>query len=186
MPSARISCFVDTNILIYPRDARAPLKRAAANWWILALAAADALVISPQVVNEYCNVILRKYPQTASNDLEVAVARMREWCRAETTYANALGALELKRTMLVSYYGAVLLSSAAKHVPKQLYDFFDKNMLLCFGGASSYRSDGIVRSEHALARCSHFLSEDLQHDRLIGQMRVLNPFLVSPETVLAA
>ncbi len=150
MPSARISCFIDTNILIYPRDGKAPKKQAAASSWILALAAADALVISPQVVNEYCNVILRKYPQTPLNDLQEAVERMRGWCRAGTTYANALGALELRRTMLGSHYDAVLLSSALLH------------------------------------GCTHFLSEDLQHDRLIGDMRVVNPFLTAPDAVLTA
>ena len=75
---------------------------------------------------------------------------MSDWCRAETTYANALGALELRRSMLVSYYDAVLLSSAVLH------------------------------------GCTHFLSEDLQHDRLIGHMRVVNPFLAAPDAVLTS
>ncbi|MFS8036943.1 PIN domain-containing protein [Xanthobacter sp. AM11] len=33
--------------------------------------------------------------------------------------------------------------------------------------------------------CSHFLSEDLHHGHAIGDMRIINPFLVSPNDLLA-
>jgi predicted nucleic acid-binding protein len=31
------------------------------------------------------------------------------------------------------------------------------------------------------ANCSFFLSEDLQHERRIGELTILNPFLISPD-----
>jgi predicted nucleic acid-binding protein len=36
------------------------------------------------------------------------------------------------------------------------------------------------------AGCSFFLSEDLQHERRIGELTILNPFLTSPLDVLPA
>ena len=36
------------------------------------------------------------------------------------------------------------------------------------------------------ADCSFFLSEDLQHERRIGDLTILNPFLTSPHDVLPA
>jgi predicted nucleic acid-binding protein len=44
--------FVDTNVVIYARDARAPEKRAAAIDWLKVLEKERRLVISPQVLNE--------------------------------------------------------------------------------------------------------------------------------------
>src|ERR1700720_1888664 len=50
------------------------------------------------------------------------------------------------------------------------YRYFD-----CLLIASALRAD-----------CSFFLSEDLQHERRIGDLTILNPFLTSPHDVLPA
>ena len=44
------SCFIDTNVLLYAQDPQDPAKRAAAADWIGALAAREALVINPQII----------------------------------------------------------------------------------------------------------------------------------------
>ena len=149
MPNAPISFFVDTNVLLYLRDNRETAKQAIALRWIESLEAVDAIVISPQVVNEYCNVTLNKLPLASRERLRDVAAGMAKWCTAETSAATALAALDLQAQMHVRFYDAVLLASARA------------------------------------ARCTYFLSEDLQHDRLIGDMRILNPFAIAPDAILS-
>jgi predicted nucleic acid-binding protein len=36
------------------------------------------------------------------------------------------------------------------------------------------------------AGCTHFLSEDLQHERQINELTILNPFITSPHDFLPA
>ena len=145
MANARINCFVDTNILLYLKDRIPTGKTQQAKIWLEELAGREAIVISPQVVNEFCTVVRRKYGHVSERELDAAVDAMRVWCTAETSYDSALGALSLLRHMKVSYYDAVLLVSAM------------------------------------LAGCDIFLSEDLQHDRRIEGLRIINPFVVSPD-----
>lgn len=147
MPNGRINCFVDTNILLYLKDRVTTEKTQQATIWLEELARRGAIVISPQVVNEFCNVVRKKYHHVSEQELDAAVAAMRLWCTAETTYESAIGALALLRQMSVSYYDAVLLVSAM------------------------------------LAGCDIFLSEDLQHDRRIEGLRIINPFLASTEVL---
>lgn len=51
--------FVDTNLFVYAYDKRDPVKRNIALQLIRALADAGQLVISAQVLNEFCAVVLR-------------------------------------------------------------------------------------------------------------------------------
>lgn len=110
--SAQISCFVDTNVLLYLMDAGNPAKRERARKWLEALSGRQAVVISPQSVNEFCNVILSRWRHVTREELLAAVSNLRLWCTAQTVYENALEALDLQQQMYVSYYDAVLLSSA--------------------------------------------------------------------------
>jgi predicted nucleic acid-binding protein len=41
--------------------------------------------------------------------------------------------------------------------------------------------DCVLLASASIARCDVFLSEDLQHERRIGGMTILNPFLVNPD-----
>ena len=51
--------FVDTNILLYVRDDRFPDKQSTATHWLAMLAQRDALIVSPQILGELHNAILR-------------------------------------------------------------------------------------------------------------------------------
>lgn len=46
--------------------------------------------------------------------------------------------------------------------------------------------DCLLLASAQAARCAVFLTEDLQHERRVGDLTILNPFLVAPETVLGA
>ena len=74
-------------------------------------------------------------------------AALKVWWTLETVYENAVEALDLQQEIYVSYYDAVLLSSALR------------------------------------AGCTHFLSEDLQHGRLVRTMRIVNSFEEEPGSI---
>jgi predicted nucleic acid-binding protein len=112
MPSGKIICFVDTNVLLYGRDRKNPDKRAAAADWIRRLSAGRQLVISPQVMNEYSSVVLRKRVMADLSELEMDLEGMKEWCTAETTADTASMGLRLHRSYGFSFYDSVLLASA--------------------------------------------------------------------------
>lgn len=105
-------CFVDTNVLLYARDRRAPEKQAISSDWLAALAARNVLVISPQVMNEFTHVVLRKMPHVAADDLITALEEMRGWCSAPTTADTALSGLVLHRRYGFSFFDSTLLASA--------------------------------------------------------------------------
>lgn len=149
MPSGTNRFFIDTNILLYAIDQRNAEKSEMARRLIDGLSSREAIVISPQVINEYCNVIRAKFRHIPIAEVQTMIKSMESWCTAETSAATALAALDLQTQMHVRFYDAVLLASARA------------------------------------ARCTHFLSEDLQHDRLIGDMRILNPFMIAPDAILS-
>jgi predicted nucleic acid-binding protein len=43
--------------------------------------------------------------------------------------------------------------------------------------------DSLIVASAQLAGCQYLLSEDLQHQQQLHQVRVINPFLVSPEEI---
>ncbi len=55
------TCFVDSNVLIYSYDSRQPRKQQLASDLLKALWATNAAAISPQVINESLNTLLRLY-----------------------------------------------------------------------------------------------------------------------------
>src|SRR5258706_16398065 len=61
--------FVDTNVLIYARDGREPLKQSVANQWLEKLWAERTLRTSMQVLSEYYYNVTRKTKPAISADV---------------------------------------------------------------------------------------------------------------------
>lgn len=61
--------FVDTNLLVYARDMRDATKRATALEWIRLLWSQERGRTSVQVLNEYYDVITRKFPAVRAEDV---------------------------------------------------------------------------------------------------------------------
>lgn len=112
MPSASTRCFVDTNVLIYTLAPPTESKKAIARTWVTALHRRRRLVISPQVVNEFCSVALRKGLLGSTKEISDFVARASEWCTAKTTPDIALAALKLRDRYPLQWFDALLLASA--------------------------------------------------------------------------
>jgi len=61
--------FVDTNLLVYARDTRDAMKRATASEWIRLLWSQERGRTSVQVLNEYYDVVTRKFPAVKAEDV---------------------------------------------------------------------------------------------------------------------
>lgn len=83
------SCLVDTNILVYARDLREPVKRARAVDRIEQLSARGDLVLSAQILNEFSATALRR-----GASIEEVLAAVVKW----SALANILLPLEIDAT----------------------------------------------------------------------------------------
>lgn len=61
--------FVDTDLLVYTRDSRDAMKRATASEWIRLLWSQERGRTSVQVLNEYYDVVTRKFPAVKAEDV---------------------------------------------------------------------------------------------------------------------
>ena len=112
MPSAKMNCFVDTNVLLYAQDPRLPEKRKRAVEWLDALADKSLAVISPQVMNEFAHSILRKFRHVDIDQLLGRLELMETFCQAPTTADTAIKGLLIHQRYKLSFYDAVLIASA--------------------------------------------------------------------------
>jgi predicted nucleic acid-binding protein len=46
--------------------------------------------------------------------------------------------------------------------------------------------DSVLIASAMAAGCGAFLSEDLSHDQRIGDLRIINPFLIDPHAVISS
>jgi predicted nucleic acid-binding protein len=112
MPSAKMNCFVDTNVLLYAQDPSLPDKRKRAVAWLDALADESLAVISPQVMNEFARNVLRKFRHIDVDRLLDELELMTPLCRAPTTADTAIKGLLIHQRYKLSFYDAVLIASA--------------------------------------------------------------------------
>jgi predicted nucleic acid-binding protein len=112
MPSA---CFVDTNLLLYAQDPEAPEKAKRVAEWLGVLAETDAIVISPQVLNEYAHNIIGKFQHVGTDRLQAELEFMQQWCRAKTNQQTAIHALRIHSRYQFSFYDSCLIASALEY-----------------------------------------------------------------------
>ncbi len=146
MPNA---CFLDTNVILYAKDPRAPIKRERAREWLNVLGDRNLAVISPQVLNEFAHNVLRKFPHVGIAELLENLEAMRPWCLAPMTGETAVQGLLIHQRFKFSFYDSTLLAAA-----------------ITYG-------------------CDVFLSEDLGHDQRFNGLRIVNPFIAEPRSLLA-
>lgn len=140
--------FVDTNVLVYARDASEPEKQARAAHWMAALWARRAGRVSYQVLQEfYVTVTVKLSPGL---DKELARRDVRALLAWQPIAADAqllAGSWLIQDHYLLSWWDALIVAAA--------------NM----------------------SGCQYLLSEDFQDGQELGNLKILNPFLFSPENV---
>ena len=140
MPSERMSCFVDTSIIVYSVDPQAPKKQATAISLLRRTIKNHTLVLSPQSLNESYRVITDKrllLPRAPARDF---IADLSAACTAPLDYGVTQHAWLIQDQTNFAIWDCLLLASAS------------------------------------LSGCGIFLSEDLQHERQVLNVRILNPF----------
>lgn len=105
--------FVDTNVLVYARDASAPEKQQRATQWVKALWAARAGRLSTQVLNELYVTLTRKLKPGLEPKAAREEARdLMLWKPVPLTAAIIEAAWEIEDAYSVSYWDALIISAA--------------------------------------------------------------------------
>lgn len=107
--------FFDTNVLVYLFDNSDPEKKSRAREVFEKGVAADEIVLSTQVLQEFYVNVIRKLPNPLSP--EVAEERVRDFSRLPLVRVDAsliLAAIARSRRMSFSFWDALILEAALK------------------------------------------------------------------------
>lgn len=103
--------FIDTNVLIYAEATDSPLKQRAALALLKRLYEEAQGVLSTQVLQEYCNVALKKLKLPAAHVRE-QLDLFEQFEVVQVTPAIIHAGLDLHQTRSVSFFDAIVLASA--------------------------------------------------------------------------
>ncbi|MEI8028801.1 MAG: PIN domain-containing protein [Comamonadaceae bacterium] len=103
--------FIDTNVLVYAEASDAPLKQRAALALLKGLYEEGLGVLSTQVLQEYCNVALRKLKLPAQY-VRSQLDLYEQFEVVQVTPAIIRVGLDLHQTRSVSFFDAIVLASA--------------------------------------------------------------------------
>ncbi len=105
--------FLDTNVLVYAADDRDPAKRDLARGWIAACWKRRCGRISTQVLNEYYNVIRRKFPTpVAGGDAREQVRRLQAWQPWQIDHQTVEAAWAVEARYQFHYWDALMVAAA--------------------------------------------------------------------------
>lgn len=105
-------CLVDANVLIYMRDFRDRAKQEAASRWVLHLAEREAAVVNLQVLNEVCQVGLRKLRHLSAADVRAWIDDLKAFGDAPIDSDTAAAAWPIHLRYRLSWFDCLILSSA--------------------------------------------------------------------------
>jgi predicted nucleic acid-binding protein len=113
MPSAKTSCFVDTNVLVYALDPDEPEKRARASDLVARAIKSGALVLSPQSLNECYRVITDRRRVMPREDARRFIAALSPFCVAPSGYEVTRQAWRIQDVTRYSWWDCMLLGAAS-------------------------------------------------------------------------
>lgn len=105
-------CFVDTNVLIYARDDRFPDKQAAAARWIRELGARNLGVVSPQVLGEFHNAVLKGRVVIDLGEARRSAQALEDWSFGQTDLDLIAAAWSLRLRTGFQWWDCLILASA--------------------------------------------------------------------------
>ena len=103
--------FIDTNVLVYAEASDAPLKQRAALTLLKGLYEDGLGVLSTQVLQEYCNVALKKLRLSAQH-VRAQLDLYEQFDVVLVTPAIIRDGLDLHQTRSVAFFDAIVLASA--------------------------------------------------------------------------
>lgn len=140
--------FVDTNVLVYSRDASEPEKQKQAMEWMARLWRDQTGRLSFQVLNEFYVTVTSKLqpgmdPERAREDMRLLLA----WRPIPVDARVVEGAWRIQDLYRLSWWDALIVSAAE------------------------------------VGDCRYLLTEDLQEALGLGNVKVVNPFRTSSESI---
>ena len=148
MPNGKMSCFADTNLIVYTIDPHEPEKRRHVRDFLNQIINRHTLVLSPQSLNECYRVATEKRGLMPRNDARLFVYALSEFCTAQYNFEVTLQAWQIQDRHRFGWWDSMLLASAS------------------------------------LAGCNVFLSEDMQHERRVEDLTILDPFKIDADSLL--
>ena len=107
------TCFVDTNVLVYARDASEPAKQPAAGRWLRLLWATRSGRVSAQVLNEYYSVVTEKLrPGMGRDEARADVRNLMAWAPVPTDGPVVEGAWTVQDRYGLSWWDSLVVSAA--------------------------------------------------------------------------
>lgn len=103
--------FIDTNVLIYAEASDEPLKQRAALALLRTLFEDGQGVLSTQVLQEYCNVALKKLRLSAQH-VRAQLDLYEQFEVVQVTPTIIRAGLDLYQTRSVAFFDAIVLASA--------------------------------------------------------------------------
>jgi len=105
--------FVDTNILVHSRDARAPAKHQIARRWLAELWSSGHGRISTQVLKEYYQTVTRRLkPGMAVEDARADIRDLQSWKLLDLTSATFEQAWLIEDRIHISWWYALIIAAA--------------------------------------------------------------------------
>ena len=148
MPSEKISCFVDTNLLIYAIDPSDHEKRILASGQLARMIKNRTLVLSAQSLNEFYRVVSGRRRLMGREDARQFIESLSSFCVAPSGFQVTQQAWRIQDATNFGWWDCLLLGAAS------------------------------------LAGVTYFLSEDMQHERQLFGMTILDPFRLDPRRPL--
>jgi predicted nucleic acid-binding protein len=103
--------FIDTNVLVYAEASDEPLKQQAALALIKRLYENNEGVLSTQILQEYCNVALKKL-RLPTTHIRAQLDLYEQFEVVQVTPAIIRAGLDLQQTRSVSFFDSIVLASA--------------------------------------------------------------------------
>lgn len=105
--------FVDTNVLVYARDASEPEKQQTAEMWLRRLWADQAGRVSAQVLNEYYVVVTEKLkPGLDREQARADIRNLMSWRPVPLDDAVTRGAWDIQDRYGLSWWDSLVVSAA--------------------------------------------------------------------------
>jgi len=144
-----VRTFIDTNILVYCRDASEPRKQVQAMTWMSHLWDTRIGRLSFQVLQEFYSTVTNKL--TPGLDRQIARNDVRS-----------------------------LLSWNPIHIDERIVEnawFIQDRFQFSWW-------DALIVSAAQVGDCQYILTEDLQEEQVLGNVKVINPFQTSPDSLI--
>lgn len=107
------SVFVDSNVVIYSLDQNSPRERMASQAWLRRLAAAKAMTLSVQVLNEaYAVLTLKLGLDPVADGVRTSLSHLERWVTSPFDITVVKSAWRLQDRFQVRIWDALLLASA--------------------------------------------------------------------------